>query len=166
MARKLPTIISEQEFNKLVEGVKKKHHKIAFALGFYQCLRISEVVNLKQEDVDKTRKILRVVQGKGSKDRDVPIAPEVMRGLKYIPLKCGVRALQISFKQYAKQILGKDLHFHCLRHSGATHYLNVKKWDIRYIQLMLGHSKLDTTQIYTHVSPQHLVNVMWGDDKE
>jgi len=166
MGRKLPETITEEEFSKVIKGmlcktVKHKKKKLAFMLGFYQAMRVSEVVHLTLENVDKGRRLLMIKNAKGGKDRHIPIAPEVINGLKYLPVGIGVRALEVSFKKYGLEVLGKDLHFHLLRHSGATHYLNVKKWDVRYLQQFLGHSKLDTTAIYTHVSPQNLIDKMW-----
>ena len=85
-----------------------------------------------------------------------------MKGLKYVPVGCGVRALQIAFKSAIKKAgISKDLHFHCLRHSCGTYLLNIQKWNIRQVQQFLGHANLNTTQIYTHVSPQDLVDLMW-----
>lgn len=159
--KKLPETISEIDFIKLINNTKAKHHRLAYLLGFYQAMRVSEVVNLKPEDIDEGQKIIRIKNAKGSKDRNIPIAPQVWKGLKILPIKCGVRALEISFKKIAKKTLNRDLHFHSLRHSGATYYLNDKKWDSRQVQVFLGHSSLQTTQIYTHVKPQDLVNLMW-----
>jgi len=161
MARKLPETITEEEFLKLLKAVKKKHHKLAFILGFYGCMRVSEIVNLKPEDVDRGQRLIRIKQAKGKKDRNIPIPPQAVRGLSLLPIKCGVRALEIAFKNYSRKVLKKDLHFHTLRHSGATYYLNKKKWDIRHVQQLLGHSKLSTTAIYTHVSPSLLIDKMW-----
>jgi integrase len=163
MSRKIPDTITEEELIKILKKTKLDRHKLAFALGFYQCLRISEVVNLQPEHVDKARKLLYIKQAKGKKDRHIPIAPEVFRGLTKLPVRCGVRALQIAFKSFAIKVLNKDLHFHTLRHSGATHYLNKKKWDVRQLQVFLGHSKINITEIYTHVNPQNLVEKMWND---
>jgi integrase/recombinase XerD len=162
---KLPEIISEEELIKVLEATKKQHHKISFALGFYCCMRISEIVKLTPEAIDKNLKLIWVKQGKGSKDRKIPIAPEVMKGLKYIPIKCGVRALQIKFKEISQKVLGKDLHFHCLRHSGITHYLVKKRWSSLEVQRLAGHSRITTTQIYTHINPQDLVSRMWEESK-
>lgn len=162
--RKIPETITEKEFLQILEATKHKHHKIAFALGFYNCLRVGEIVSLKQENIDKGRKLLMIKQAKGKKDRNIPIAPEVMNGLKHIPVNISIRALQFAFKKIAKQVLNKDLHTHTLRHSGATHYLNIKKWDIRQVQVFLGHSRINITEIYTHVNPQDLVNKMWGEE--
>lgn len=161
VGRKIPETITEEELIKVLKATRKKHHRLAFALGFYECMRVSEVVNLLPEHVDRGQKLIRIKQGKGGKDRNIPINPKVMRGLSILPIKCGVRALQIAFKLKAKKVLGKDLHFHTLRHSGATYYLNVKKWSTRQVQVLLGHSKITTTEIYTHVSPIDLVERMW-----
>lgn len=161
---KIPEVISEEEFLKLLKTVKKPHHKIAFVLGFYGAMRVSEIVNLTQENIDRGQRIIRIKQAKGKKDRNIPIPPQAIRGLSHIPINIGVRALQIAFKRYALDSLNKDLHFHQLRHSGATHYLNKKKWSTRQVQLLLGHSKVSTTEIYTHVSPEVLIEKMWEED--
>lgn len=158
---KLPETITEEELISILKATKLKHHRIAFALGFYQGMRISEIVNLKKENIDKSQRIIRIKDAKGHKDRNLPIAPQVFRGLTSIPIHCGIRALQIAFKKKGKEVLNRDLHFHLLRHSGATHYLK-KGWNIREVQQFLGHSRLETTQIYTHVSPQDLMEKMWG----
>jgi integrase len=158
---KLPEVISEEELIKIVEATKKPHHKIAFSLGFYEAMRVSEITKLQEEDIDKKLKLIWIKQSKGHKDRKIPIAPEVMKGLKYIPIKCGVRALEIKFKELSKKVLNKDLHFHLLRHSGITHYLTKKRWSSLEVQRLAGHSKITTTEIYTHINPQDLVNRMW-----
>ena len=160
---KIPETISEEEFIKLLKKVRKKHHRISFILGFYGCMRVSEVVNLKQENIDRGQRIIRIKQAKGKKDRNIPLPPEATRGLSYIPIGIGARALQISFRNYSRKVLNKDLHFHSLRHSGATHYLNKKKWSTRQVQQLLGHSKIQTTEIYTHVTPQDLIEKMWNE---
>lgn len=160
--RKIPETITHEELIKILDATKKKHHKLGFALGFYQCMRISEVVNLKPENVDKERRLIYIKQGKGKKDRNIPIAPEIMGGIKHLPINITDRALREAFHLKAKAILNKDLHFHQLRHSGATYYLNIKKWDVRQLQVFLGHSRINTTEIYAHVNPTDLVNRMWG----
>ena len=149
--RKLPKTISESEFLAVLKRVKQQHLRLAFALGFYQCMRVSEVVALTSDHVDRDRGFLHILAGKGGKDRDVPIMPPILKGLKRLPVGVGCRALQKAVKRY-----WPGLKFHSLRHSGASFYLNEKKVDIRHIQLLLGHSRLDTTQIYTHVAPGQL----------
>jgi len=157
--KKLPKTISEEEFIGGMKQVKRLDLKVAFMLGFYQCMRISEVVSLQPCQVDKDRGFLHIKEAKGGKDRDIPIMPPVSAGLRHLPIRIGIRALQKQFKHFFP-----DHHFHTLRHSGATHYLNVKKVDVRYIQQLLGHSRLDTTMIYTHVNPTNLqdtFNEVW-----
>lgn len=162
--KKIPETITEEELIKILNATKKPHHKFAFALGFYQAMRVSEIVKLRPEDIDYDQKIIKIKGSKGGRDRHIPIAPQVIKGLKkYIPIKCGVRALEIAFKKKAKEVLNKDLKFHTLRHSGATYYLNEKKWNIRQVQYFLGHKNIQTTQIYTHVKPSDLVALMWGE---
>lgn len=159
---KLPETITEEEFIKILKITKKPHHKLAFMLGFYACMRVSEITGLQPDNIDNGQRLIRIKQGKGSKDRNIPLPPQVIRGLKHLPIKCGIRALEIAFKQKAKKVLQRDnIHFHSLRHSGATHYLSTKKWNIRQVQQMLGHSRITTTEIYTHVSPSDLVAKMW-----
>jgi integrase/recombinase XerD len=166
--RKIPDTISEEELIKIVQATKKDHHKVAFLLGFYQALRVSEVVNLRPEHIEQSKYLIHIKQSKGNKDRDIVVTKPlklneqtILRLRNKLPVGCSVRALQIAFKQKAKKVLGKDLHFHCLRHSGATWLLNKKKWDIRQVQRFLGHSKIQTTEIYTHVGSQDLVNLEW-----
>lgn len=162
---KLPEVITEEELIQVLNKVKKPKNKLAFALGFYGCMRVSEVIKLLPEDVDYNLKLLWIKQAKGSKDRKIPIAPEIIKGLKNLPIDLGVRALQISFKKICKEVLGKDLHFHTLRHSGITHYLVKKGWSSLEVQRLAGHSRIATTQIYAHINPQDLVNRMWEDKK-
>ena len=161
MAVKLPETITRKEFEELLRVCKHPHHKLAFALGFFNCMRISEVVGLKTDDIDFGRKLIHIKQAKGKKDRIVPIAPEVVRGLKKLPIGVGIRALQIAFNRLTKNVLGFKHKFHTLRHSGATYYLNDKKWNLRQVQVLLGHSKISTTQIYTHLNPADLISAMW-----
>ena len=161
MSRKIPDTITEEELIKILQVTKKQHHKLAFVLGFYQAMRVSEVVKLQQENIDRGRKLIMIKDAKGSKDRNIPISPKIIRGLRGLPVKCGIRALEIAFKKKAKKALDRDLHFHTLRHSGATYYHTVKKWDIRQVQVFLGHADISSTQIYTHISPEGLIEKMW-----
>lgn len=177
MSEKLFEIITEEEMQKILDGTKSQKHKLAFALGFYECLRVSEVACLQPENVNRELKLL-LIKGsdvskgkkgaKRGKDRNIPIAPEVLKGLKYLPVgnikskDAGVRGLQVAFKKAVKKTLGRtDVHFHTLRHSGITHYLTKKKWNTMEVQRLAGHSKSSITEIYTHINPQNLVDRMW-----
>lgn len=107
----------------ILKEVKKPHHKLAFILGFHSGLRVSEVTKLNVENIDINGKRIFIKGGKGEKDRVVPLPKGFPQAyLKYIPLKCGIRALQIAFKYYCKKanITKTDLHFHSLRHSFAV----------------------------------------------
>jgi integrase/recombinase XerD len=162
--RKLPKVITEEELTKVLNITKKPQFKFAYALGFYCCLRVSEVIKLNKQDINKNLKLLHIRQAKGNKDRNIPIPPEVMKGLKkYLPINCSIRTLQRNFKNDCKKAINKDLHFHTLRHSGVTHYLVKKKWSSLQVQRLAGHSKITTTELYAHINPQDLVNQMWEE---
>ena len=170
--RTIPDTISEEEIVEILKHTKNPQHRAAFYLGFYQGMRVSEVAKLTQENIDKQSHLIKIKQAKGSKDRHIPIVKPILLSnntifqiLKQIPIKIGIRAIQYAFKNKAKRVLKKDIHFHTLRHSGATWLLNKKKWDIRQVQRFLGHSKIQTTEIYTHVSPEDLINLEWGEPK-
>ena len=148
---KLPDTMSEESFLQSLKFVKSNHHKLAFLLGFYQCLRVSEVISLQKGDVDLERGFIHVRQGKGGKDRQIPLIDVLRRYLRYLPIDMSRQALHKAVKKYFP-----EFHFHSLRHSGATHYLNEKGIGLRQLQQFLGHSRLNTTQIYTHVTPENL----------
>lgn len=162
MARKIPQTITEEDFMKIYNSTKNNRYRLSFALGFYQCMRISEVVKLTPEFIDRQRNLIMIKEAKGKKDRNIPINPKITNLLKHLPIQRTARAIQIAFRKRAIKLLGKDISFHSLRHSGATYYLKKGK-EIRYIQNFLGHSRLDTTQIYTHVEEKDLFRLMEGE---
>lgn len=152
--KKLPEVLTLKEFNTILKYTKKQEHRLAFKLGFLSGLRISEIINLRYEDINRDRKLIFIRQGKGKKDRYTPLPPMLQeKELKSLPLKIGIRALQISFKNKCKKYLNRDLHFHNLRHSFATNLLS-KGIPITEVQMWLGHSRLDTTSVYLKVSPE------------
>lgn len=160
---KIPQVITQEELIEVLKAEPKLKYKYSYSLGFYNCLRVSEVVNLKQEHINRGQRIFHIKEAKGHKDRDIPISPKVWKGLKFIPINCSIRTLQRNFKRAGIKALNKNLHFHTLRHSGITHYLNKEKWDIRQLQRLAGHSKISVTEIYAHITPEDLVNKMWED---
>lgn len=158
MVKKLPVAIDENEFYELIKATKSEHHKVAFLLGYGSGLRVSEVVKLEPRDIDfKERKIL-IRQAKGGKDRIVPL-PEQLKSkhLVSIPLKCGVRSLQIAFKNALEGsglIKTKpDAHFHSLRHGFATQCVK-KGIPIHHIRTMMGHTNISTTNVYLEANPK------------
>ena len=140
-----------EDFTKILKCTPKPDHRLAFKLGMLAGLRISEVVNLHPEDIDFERNYIFVRAGKGEKDRYIPIPKPLLKDFKKLPVGLKVRALEYAIKRTAKKAINKDIHFHTLRHSAATFWLS-QGMDIRQIQVLLGHSSLNTTMIYTHVS--------------
>lgn len=159
------------EINKNKESVEGKDRKIIVrrCTGCGKELKLSEIRRhpsdwqihpLSSDDIENG--FIKLKNAKGGFDRNIPVAPEVSRYCSGFPLSIKSRALEIMINQLGKKVLGKDLHYHCLRHSGATFYLNEKKWNIRLVQQFLGHSNLQTTQVYTHVNPDDLFKAMNG----
>lgn len=161
MKTKLPEIITEEELLEIMKIAKPKF-RLAYALGFYCCLRVGEVAKLTKENIDRNLKLLHIKQAKTG-DRNVPIPKEVWKGLKHIPVGCSIRTLQRHFKANGLKVINKNLHFHILRHSGITHYLVKKKWSSLEVQRLAGHSKITMTEIYAHINPQDLVSRMWEE---
>lgn len=149
--------VNEQEYTDLLVAAKQMHHKIAFLLAWESGLRIAEVVNLKPEDFDFKERVIRVNMGKNLKDRIVPMSVIFQeKHLQFIPIKCGIRALQKAFLMYSKKTGLRDkkpkVHFHSLRHGFATHCLR-KGINISDIQGHLGHADIGTTSIYLNMAP-------------
>ena len=183
IGRKLPVNISEQDVEKILNApdcktVQGKRDKTILELLYATGLRVSELTNLKLNQVDITRGIIRVM-GKGGKERIIPVGETALAWLKsYIDLVRSQLAInddnlfiflsnkgkQISRKVcwslivgYSKKSLeNKVISPHSLRHAFATHLLNHGA-DLRSVQMLLGHSSLSTTQIYTHVAKERLI---------
>jgi integrase len=158
---KIPDVIDEEELLNIVKHTKKKQHKLAWMLGYYQAMRISEVVKLSINDINFQSKLIHIKQSKGKKDRIIPIAPQVYKYLKHLPISVGVRALQRTLKRKSIKVLKKDIHFHTLRHSGLTYYHREKKLQLLDLQRFAGHSNPSSTQIYVHINPKDLVDKLW-----
>lgn len=160
--KKLPEVLSLEEFKTVLKATRKPHHKLAFKLAFYTGMRIGEVVNLELGDVHfdqgliyiKRRVTSRAISAKRGRERNVPIPKFIReREWKHIPIKCGVRALEIAFKNVCMRTVGRDLHFHSLRHSFATVSLE-KGIPLNQVQHWMGHNKISTTAIYIQVNPK------------
>ncbi len=115
-----------------------------------------EVPPLTKDKVEDTH--LNITQAKGNKDR-VTSRPKRMNetALNLLPLKIPRRSLQNFTEKLGKEILDKKISFHTLRHSFATHFFNKTDGDMRTLQMLLGHSRMDTTSIYAHVNPEKAI---------
>ena len=158
MTKKLPCAISKEDFVKLIKNTNKDVHKTAFLLGFGAGMRVSEIIKLEQRDVNLKEKKIFIRQGKGSKDRIVPTPKGfTIRQFNQLPLKIGVRALEIAFRSACKRagLLEKqpDLHFHSLRHGFASHLVN-QGMDIQRVRTLMGHSNISTTSVYLQLNPK------------
>ena len=179
--QKLPRVLSVDEVARLLAGAKNPKHRAALAVAYGTGLRASEVVHLKVTDIDSDRMIVRVVQGKGQRDRYAMLSPSLLELLrawwrqghaqgKMRPggwLFPGRNPLNpLSTRQLNKAChlaadaagLKQQVSMHTLRHSFATHLLE-NKVDIRVIQVLLGHRKLETTARYSHVATRMLSEV-------
>lgn len=153
----LPIAINEEEFTELIKHTKKEHHKLAFLLGFGSGLRVSEVVNLHPREVILNEKKIFVRQGKGRKDRVVPVPKGFKtKHLDILPIKCGIRALQYAFRASAKLSGLLDnkptSHFHSLRHGFASHAIQ-RGMAIHNLRTILGHTNISTTNVYLEMNP-------------
>jgi len=168
--KKLPKVMTKQQVQKIFQATKNNKHLIAMMIAYSAGLRVSEVVNLKIEDVDSEQMVMRVEQGKGRKDRLVPLSKKLLIHLRefyfiYEPKEwlfenaagdhLSTRTLQKAFaNSREKANLKTYVTFHSLRHSFATHLLEAGV-NLRYIQAVLGHNSSRTTEIYTHVATSH-----------
>jgi site-specific recombinase XerD len=172
--RRLPVVLSPEEVARLLASTTNIKHKAALSLTYATGLRRSEVVSLRLTDIDSDRMLIRVEQGKGKKDRYVILSPhllELLREWWRVARKKGwmrpdqpwlfpgYRGQHMSPRQLHRLVclaaaragISKRVGAHTLRHSFATHLLE-QKTDIRIIQVLLGHKKLDTTALYTRVA--------------
>lgn len=156
--RKLPKIINQEEFEKLFKAEKDKKIKLAMLLAFEGGLRISEVVGYKDRIPALTKDrvedaSIRIESGKGKKDRIVPRPKRLNETAKnMLPLKIPRRTLQYKVTQLGKQVLDKHITFHTLRHGFGSHLAGSGR-PLHEIQMLMGHSRLDTTGIYLHANP-------------
>ena len=180
--QKLPTVLSREEVTRLLGAVGHIKHQTALSVAYGTGLRVSEVLALKVTDIDSERMTLRVEQGKGSKDRYAMLSPILLERLRVwwrvaraqgkmldggwlFPGRDPIEAL--TARQLNRAIheaatlahIDKRVSMHTLRHSFATHLLE-QKVDIRVIQVMLGHKKLETTSKYVQVATDILREVM------
>ncbi len=180
--QKLPVVLSRKEVARLIESASGLKYKTALSVTYGAGLRAGEVVALKTGDVDSQRMTLRIEQAKGRKDRYAMLSPLMLERLrdwwryarsKNLVLDGGWlfpgqdRVNPMSTRQLNRAVhaaaqaagIDKRVSMHTLRHCFATHLLEQKE-DIRVIQVLLGHKKIDTTTIYTHVATEVLREVV------
>jgi site-specific recombinase XerD len=174
--RKLPVVLSPEEVARLLEAAPGVKYKAALSVAYGAGLRVSEVATLKVSDVDSKRMMLRVEQGKGRKDRHAMLSPVLLELLRdwwqiarpiawLFPGRDPVQPMstrQLNRACHAAAVMAeirKRVTPHTLRHSFATHLLE-QNTDIRVIQVLLGHSKLETTALYTRIATNTIRAVM------
>lgn len=171
---RLPVVMSKEEVQQILGSTKNKKHKALLAITYGCGMRRNEVLRLKITDLDSKRNLIRIVQGKGRKDRYVPFGAALRDLLvdyykDYRPKtylfegKEGRPYGERSFAQVLEQAISrtginKHVTLHTLRHSYATHLLE-NGTDLRYIQELLGHSSPKTTMIYTHISTKKISQI-------
>lgn len=180
--RTLPTVLSREEAKRLIAASANLKHQVALSVAYGAGLRVSEVVALRVSDIDSERMLLRVFEGKGGKTRFVMLSPVLLErlrtwwrlarrqgkmldggwlfpGLNPVEPLCS-RQLNRAVRAAAEAAgINKRVGMHTLRHSFATHLLE-QKVDIRIIQVLLGHKRLDTTALYTQVATDTLREVI------
>ena len=174
--KRLPVVLSPDEIARLIAGAKNLYHRTMLLTLYGAGLRRSELARLKVREIDSQRMVVRIEQGKGGRDRDVPLSPTLLAALreywrwmrpqtylfpgtlngwradKPITAKVIWEAVQIAAR---KAGIEKHVTPHTLRHSYATHLLEAGA-DLRTIQLLLGHADLSHTTVYLHLSRRHL----------
>jgi site-specific recombinase XerD len=173
--RKLPVVLSPDEVARLLAAAPGLKYKAALSVAYGAGLRASEVVSLKISDIDSPRMVIRIEQGKGGKDRYVMLSEHLLHLLRtywqaarpqgwLFPGQNPINPLttrQLNRACHAARAaagIGKRVSLHTLRHSFATHLLE-QKVDIRVIQVLLGHKKLDTTALYSQVATRTIRQV-------
>jgi integrase/recombinase XerD len=174
--RKIPVVLSPEEMARLLEAAPGPKYKAALSAAYGAGLRVSEVVALKVSDIDSERMLLRIEQGKRRKDRLAMLSPQLLEllrdwwrvGRPQVWLFPGQNPVNhLTTRQFNRAVhaaaevaeIKKRVSPHTLRHSFATHLLE-QNVDIRVIQVLLGHAKLDTTALYARVATNTIRTVM------
>ncbi len=174
--KKLPVILSPEEVTRMIEATQNLMHRTILMVLYGTGMRRTEASLLKVNDIDSERMVIHIQQGKGSRDRDVPLTPKLLEALReywrwkkptdyLFPSPKGWRGSDqpISDKTVwyacrqaaARAGIPKTIGPHTLRHSFATHLMEAGT-DLRTIQLLLGHAHLEHTTVYLHLSQRHL----------
>lgn len=173
-SKKLPIVLSHTEIEQIIEATDNAKYKLMISLGYACGLRVSEVVNLRVADLDIDELVVHIKGAKGKKDRMSVLSEKLQNDLRNIIAgkkandfifasnrggKLTTTSLQKMFRKSLERAkINKPATFHSLRHSFATHLLE-NGTDVRYVQELLGHSNIRTTQIYTQVTNPKLKNI-------
>ncbi len=172
--KKLPIVLSRKEIMQIIDSIKNLKHKLIISLAYGSGLRVSEIVNLKIKDVDLNELTIHLKQAKGAKDR-ITIFPEKLKAdlqnitagksenvFVFLSERGGRLTTRTAQKVFSNALrkagINKEATFHSLRHSFATHLLE-NGVDVRYVQELLGHSNIRTTQRYTQLTNPLLKNI-------
>jgi site-specific recombinase XerD len=173
-SKKLPVVLSKSEIKKIISSIKNEKHQLIIALSYGAGLRVSEVINLRVRDVNLDELTIHIKMAKGQKDR-LTVFPESLKpelsemmalqhGNEYLfeserGGKLSERTAQLVFERAIEKAgIRKGATFHSLRHSFATHLLE-NGVDVRYVQELLGHQNIRTTQLYTKVTNPSLKRI-------
>lgn len=166
--KKIPIVLTPEEIQKLLAEIKNSRNRLMVEFIYASGLRVSELVNLRYQDLSLDERIATITAGKGKKDRLVVLSHKICRKLKKQAKNANKRDMIFPVsKRYVQQVVSnaakkakiqKRVFCHALRSSFATHLLEHGA-DIRVIQELLGHANLSTTQIYTKVSKEFIKSV-------
>ncbi|MBI4975500.1 tyrosine-type recombinase/integrase [Candidatus Peregrinibacteria bacterium] len=172
--KRLPVVLSRQEVKILISSIFNRKHRLLIALAYGAGLRVSEAVKLRVQDIDINEKVVYVRGGKGNKDRITILPEKLQQDIRELIVfktkqdyvfdsqrggRIKERTAQKIFEHaLEKSRIMKNATFHSLRHSFATHLLE-NTVDIRYVQELLGHSSIKTTQLYTKVTDLSLKKI-------
>jgi site-specific recombinase XerD len=168
----LPNVLNKKEIQKMIKITENLQHKLVLMFLYYAGLRLSEVINLKWENLDFDRKTIQLKIAKGEHQRTIFLHERLIQELENFKIprtglifmsnrgkKYSDETIQAIVKNSAKKAeIKKRVSPHTLRHSFATHLLEAG-CDLRHIQKLLGHSSVQTTQIYTHVANKNIKNL-------
>ena len=176
----LPSVLAGEEVTMVIQKIANLKHRCMIMAGYSAGLRVSEIVNLKVNDIDSKRMMIHIHAAKGKKDRMVPLSKKLLQILReyykeYKPKtflfegqnggSYSSRSIQLVLQEAKlKAGINKKGSTHMLRHSYATHLLE-SGTDIRFIQELLGHNSIKTTIRYTHVSQKSIGNIQSPLDK-
>jgi site-specific recombinase XerD len=174
--RRLPIVLDPEEVTRLINSASNLFHRTILMTLYSTAVRRSELCRLKVTDIDSKRMMIRIIQGKRRRDREVPLSPKLLEALRIywrwmkpktylfpgtmhhrradVPISSNIVWLACREAAEAARIT-KHLSPHTLRHSWATHMFDAGA-DLRTLQILLGHSRLEHTLIYVHLSCKHL----------